>query len=179
YSLGGMFTNRRVAGSRIQAVVSGNVIFNRDSGDAEGSFGPFSYGQPLYSVETEWAWHTQAVGRDEIARLFVGTTLRPYDVDVTPFDDQIPYVYDSSKWFGAYSLTRSFGRRFKQDISTGVELDWRRCGPRATSGVAPEAASEFRETQIPVSDTRPSPFVEFRSYTSDYMHVLDFDTLGL
>ncbi len=98
---------------------------------------------------------------------------------MTPFDDQIPYVYDSSKWFGAYSLTRSFGRRFKHDISTGVELDWRRFGPRATSGVAPEAAAEFRETQIPVSDTRPSPFVEFRSYTSDYMHVLDFDTLGL
>lgn len=179
YSLGGLFINRRVVGSRIQSAVSGNIIFNRDSGDPEGSFGSFSYGQPLYSVDTKWAWKTLIVWRNEITRLFIGTTLRTYDADVTPADDQIPYVYDSERWFGSYGLTRSFGSRFKNDISVGVELERKKFGPRELEGVDPAAAEEFRRTQIPVTDTRPSPFVEARAYQTDYVHVLDFNTLGL
>lgn len=179
YSLGGIFINRRVVGSRIQSLVSGNIIFNRDSGDPEGSFGSLSYGQPLYSVETEWAWKTLVVWRNEITRLFIGTRLRTYDADITSVDDGIPYVYDTERWFGSYTLTRSFGLRSKHDVSVGAEVDRRRYGPRTLEGVAPAAALEFERTQIPVSDTRVSPFVELRSYTSDYLRVLDFNTLGL
>jgi hypothetical protein len=179
YSLGGMFINRRVVGSRIQAVVGANLIFNRDSGDPEGSFGTLSYGKPLYSADTKWAWKALVVWRNDITRLFVGTTLRTYDAAVTPQDDALPYIYDAERWFGAYTLTRSFGSRSKHDISTGVELDHRRYGPRADPGADPAAVREFIETRIPVSDTRPSPFLELRSYTSEYSRVLDFNTLGL
>jgi hypothetical protein len=179
YSFGGMFINRRVVGSRIQAVVGANLIFNRASGDPEGSFGTLSYGKPLYSADSKWAWKALVVWRQEITRLFVGTTLRTYDAVATPADDALPYVYDSERWFGAYTLTRSFGSLQKYDISSGVELDHRRFGARELLGADPVAVREFNRTRIPVSDTRPSPFVELRSYTSEYLHVLDFNTLGL
>ena len=179
YSLGGIFINRRVVGSRIQALVSGNVIFNRDSGSPEGSFGALSYGQPLYSVDTEWAWKTQVVWRNEIVRLYSGNTLITFDAEATPADDAIPYVYDSERWFSSYALTRSFGRVHKHDISIGAELDHRKFAPRGLENVTPAAASEFIRSEVPVSDTRVSPFVELRSYTSDYLRVLDFNTLGL
>lgn len=179
YSLGAQYIDRRVAGSRIETLVSANIIINRESGDPEGSFGSFLYGQPLYSAESEWAWKTLVVWYDEIFRSYIGTQLRTYDAPSTTADDQIPYVYDASRWFGAYALTRSFGRRMKHDISFGVELDRRKSKVNPNANVDPRATADFIREEVPVSDTRLSPFVELRSYTSEYKRVLDFETLGL
>ncbi len=179
YSLGLQFIDRRVAGSRMQGIVSGNIIFNRDTGAPEGSFGSFSYGRPLFSAETKWAFKAIVTWRQEIFRSFIGDTLRTYDADATAADDQIPYQYDSERYYGVYLLTRSFGRRLKNDVSVGVEADRRFAKATDLSGADPAAASEFVRTQLPVSDTRVSPLVQLRSYTSDYHRVLDFETLGL
>lgn len=179
YSLGAQYIDRRVAGSRIETLVSANIIINRESGDPEGSFGSFVYGQPLYSAESEWAWRTLAVWYDEIFRSYIGTDLRTYDAPSTAVDDEIPYVYDASRWFGSYALTRSFGRRHKHDVSFGVELDRRKFKVNPNANVDPRATADFVREEVPVSDTRLSPFVELRSYTSEYKRVLDFETLGL
>lgn len=182
YSLGLQFINRRVAGSRIQSLGSFNLIFNRASGDPEGSFGTFGYGQPLYSAETKWAWKTVIAWRDEIFRSFVGTTLRGYDSDAvpdTPDPVPVPYRYDFRQYYGAYLLTRSLGRTQKNDFSVGVEVDRRRSRLPPTPGVPPQARAEFVRRALPVSDTRASPLLQWRSYTSRYHRVLDFETLGL
>ena len=179
YSLGGVFIDRRVAGSRIQGTLAANVIVNRESGKPEGSFGTLYYGQPLFSAETKWAWKTMISWYDEILRAHIGTRLRTYDSPSTAADDRIPYMYDAGRWFSAYSVTRSFGRRYKHDLSTGVEIDRRRYKTRDTEGFSPIAVADFRRTEMPISDTRIGPFVQLRSYMSEYHHVLDFDTLGL
>lgn len=179
YSLGGQFIDRRVAGSRIAATVSANVIFNRQSGRAEGSFGSVSYGQPLYSTETRWAWRSLVSWQDQIFRSFIGNTLRTFDAAATPGDDAIDYVYDYARYYSANVVTRSFGRRFKTDFSLGMELDHRKASPRGLAAVAPAAAQEFVREAMPVSDTRMGPLTQVRSYTSDYRRVLDFETLGL
>ncbi len=179
YSIGAQFIDRRVAGSRIQAVVSANLIVNRDSGHPEGSFGTLSYGQPLYSAQTRWAWKTIVIWYDEIYRSYVGTDLRRYDAPSTPGNDAIPYVYSTERWFGAYSLTRSFGLENKHDISFGIEVDRRRARVEPEPGANPQAVRDFVREEVPVSDTRLSPFVELRSYTSRYHRVLDFESLGL
>lgn len=179
YSIGAQYIDRRVAGSRIESLVSANLIINRDSGQPEGSFGSFLYGQPLYSAESKWAWKTLVIWYDEIFRSYVGTDLRTYDAPSTAADDEIPYVYDASRWFGAYALTRSFGRRYKHDLSFGVELDRRKSKVNPGQNVDPRATADFIREEAPVSDTRMSPFVELRSYSSEYKRVLDFETLGL
>jgi hypothetical protein len=179
YSIGGQFIDRRVAGSRIQGVASANLIINRSSGRPEGSFGTLFYGQPLYAAEAEWAWKAMVVWYDEIFRSFIGTTLRRYDSPETAGNDRIPYVYDSARWFSAYSVTRSFGRRTKHDLSTGVEVDRRKFKLRDRADFDPVAVADFERHQMPVSDTRISPFFQIRSYVTDYHRVLDFETLGL
>ncbi|MBX3127439.1 MAG: BamA/TamA family outer membrane protein [Polyangiaceae bacterium] len=179
YSFGGQFINRRVAGSRIASSVSANVIFNRDTGDTEGSFGSFSYGQPLYSAESRWAWRAAVAWQDLIFRSFIGPDLRTFDAAATPQDDAIDYVYDYARYYGVSLLTRSTGRRHKLDFSAGVELDHRKARPRGLARVEPIAAQEFIRQELPVSDTRVGPMVQVRAYTSDYRKVLDFETLGL
>jgi hypothetical protein len=179
YSVGGQYIDRRVAGSRIQATVSANLIVNRDTGHPEGSFGTLYYGQPLFSAETKWAWKAQIVWYDEIFRSFVGTGLRTYDSPTTPGDDAIAYRYDAARWFGVYALTRSFGRRMKYDVSMGVEIDRRNFAPRDVGNAPAVAIDDFIRTRLPVSDTRVSPFLQLRSYMSEYHRVLDLETLGL
>lgn len=179
YSLGGVYMDRRVAGSRIQGVASANLIVNRDTGKPEGSFGTLFYGEPQYSAEQKWSWKTVVIWYDEIYRAYVGLRLRTFDSSTTAGDDAIPWVYDAARWFSAYSVTRSFGRRLKHDVSTGLEIDRRRYELRDTTGFALSALRDFRSTALPVTDTRVSPFLQLRSYTSDYKHVHDFETLGL
>ena len=55
FTLGGRYSIPRVAGSRIQATIDGNVLLNRVTGKPEGSYGTFVYGQPLYSTRATWA----------------------------------------------------------------------------------------------------------------------------
>ena len=186
YSVGALFSHPRIAGSRIQTRLGASLVFNRESGEAEGSFGHFFYGQPLYSLEREWAWKTAIVWSRGITRRFVGLTLQRYRPDLgstancAPEDRRcVPYVYSSDRELGAYELIRSFGRRHKHDISFGVEADRRVYRTPDLSAFDPESAADFRRTQVPVSDTRISPFVQLRAYESRFMTVLDFDTLGL
>lgn len=179
YSFGGEFTDPRVGGSRIATDLNGNLILNRATGRAEGSFGDFYYGQPLYSLETQWAWDAQVAWRTEITRLYQGLTERTYDAPATPQNDAIPYQYSTDVWYGAYELTRSFGRSFKNDLTFGVEVYRQAYRPPNLSGFDPRAARQFVQTQVPVSDTRLSPYVQLDAHSAAFLRVLDFNTLGL
>ncbi len=160
--------------------MDGNVIISRSTGRPEGSFGSFYYGQPLYSLEAKWGWSATVLWRTEVTRLFVGGTERTYDAAATPkVDDAIPYQYHSDRWYSDYQLTRSFGRGDKKDVSLGMEAFRRRYHPTNLSGFDPRAAREFADTQVPVSDTRISPYVQLHLHTSRFMRVHDFNTLGL
>ncbi|HEY3254324.1 MAG TPA: hypothetical protein VGJ91_10260, partial [Polyangiaceae bacterium] len=72
YSLGFSLSHRRLFGSHELVQLTASMIRNRDSGAAEGSFGAFRYGQPLYSLDTRWSWGTSILWRQDIARRFVG-----------------------------------------------------------------------------------------------------------
>ncbi|MEB2311469.1 MAG: BamA/TamA family outer membrane protein [Sorangiineae bacterium] len=179
YSFGGLFADPRIAGSGLQGGLSGNVIVNRETGRPEGSSGSFSYGKPLYSVESRWAWNAKAVWKTNIERYYIGSVPRTYDSPLTQDDDRIPYQYSADSWFGAYELTRSFGREFKHDVSVGAEAIRQRFRAEPTRGANPIAARDFAETEVPTSDTRLSPYLQVDTYTPRYLRVHDFNTLGL
>jgi hypothetical protein len=179
YSIGGLFSNPRVLGSRLQANLGASVIFNRDSGETEGSFGHFFYGQPLFSLATKWAWKTAIVWRRDITRRYGGLGVE-INAECTPADRRcVPIVYSSDRQIGAYELVRSFGRRYKHDLSIGIEADRRVYRPPDLSAYDPASARAFVAQMLPVSDTRLSPFLQLRDYTSRFLRVLDFNTLGL
>lgn len=175
YITGATYINPRVGDSRIQAAVVANVIFNRDSGDAEGSYGGFSYGQPLYSTRTEWAWGTAVVWRREIVRRFVGGELASLD---TGFGD-VRYEYRSDQLAGEYSITRSFGRDDKYDLTLGAEALRSGYGIVDAEDYDPRARRVFLDEEVPQSDMRVSPFIGLEAYSNRYLRTLNFETLGL
>ena len=171
YSAGFSLSHRRLFGSHEQAQLTASLIKNRDSGKTEGSFGEFRYGQPLYSLDTRWSWGASILWRRDIARRFVGVA-----VDTTA---GIPVQYDRDRLYGGYQLVRSFGRRFKYDVSIGVEAERRMYRTPDLSAYSARAGRQFVAEEVPVSDQRVSPFVQLHAHRTDYRSLLEVETLGL
>ena len=179
YALGAKYAIPRVGGSRILASVEGNVVWNRATGKPEGSFGQFNYGQPLYSTRAEWSWMAAVAWRFEIDRRYVGGRLAAYDAKVTEGEDKIPFRYRSDVMTGSFQVTRSWGTKTKHDLSFGVEATRRVHRPANLSVFNPAAAREFVDFAVPRSDTRIGPAAQIHAYSTRFMRVLDFNTLGL
>ena len=171
YSLGFSIAHRRLFGSHERVHLSANFINNRDSGATEGSFGEFRYGQPLFSLDTHWSWGTSILWRTDVARRYAGASVDTYL--------GIPVEYNRDRLYGGYELVRSFGRRFKYDLSIGVEAERRVYHAGDLSGYSPLAAQAFVEKELPVSDQRIGPFVQLHAHRTDYRSLLDVETLGL
>jgi len=171
YSLGVSLGHRRLFGSHQQISLSANLINNRDTGVSEGSFGEFRYGQPLYSLDTEWSWGTSILWRTDIARRFK-------DGDVA-IREGIPVEYNRDRLYGGYELVRSFGRHFKYDLSVGFEADRGIYTTRDLSRYSPQQVQRFIAAELPLSDQRIGPFVQLHAHRTDYRTFLEVETLGL
>lgn len=169
----------RLTSSRLRTLAAANVVFSRRSGTAEGTFGGFSVGRPLLTTRTEWAWDAEFSWRSDVYRRYVNAQLGRYDAIVTPQPDGIPYQYSTRRFLSGASVTRSFGWASKTDVTVGLQHDFRRYDAPSLDGFDPAAMQEFRDKRVPRDDIRLGPFAQARSYTTNYLRVLDFETLGL
>ncbi len=179
YSLGGSLGHRRLFGSHVEGDFQANVFKNRDTGANEGSFGEFRYGQPLYSLDTNWAWGTSFLWNKDVYRHFIGVDVASYDATATRQDDHIPVSYNRDQLYGGYQVVRSFGRVFKYDFYFGVEAARAIYRTLDLSGYDPRARAQFIRDELPVSDQRVSPFVQLRAHRTDYSSLIEVETLGL
>ncbi|MES1173328.1 MAG: hypothetical protein ABUL62_03290 [Myxococcales bacterium] len=171
YSLGLALSHRRLFGSHQLITLSGNVIRNRATGNAEGSFGAFRYGQPFYSLDTKWSWGTSVLWQHDIARVFRGVKVDTYA--------GIPKAFDRDDLYGGYEVARSFGHGFKYDLSFGVEAVRRVARARDLSAYSEAAVTRFTTEWLPVSDQRVSPFVQLHAHRTDFSSRIEVETLGL
>ncbi len=180
YSLGAGYTVRRLGGSHAVFSSDVSVILNRSTGRGEGTCGSVGVSLPLYSMRQDWAWSVGTSWRDEVIRRYVNARLSTYDAKATPdVKDGIPFEYRGRRLTEVASATRSFGYRQKNDISFGAEVNIRDFRPDDLSRFDPAAASEFVTRNVPVSDNRAGPFLQWRSYQNRFLEVLDVETLGL
>ena len=178
-SFGAAYTIPRLTDARLLATAQGNVIINRDSSEAEGSYGGFILGHPLLSTLSKWSWETRTIWLYEVTRRFVNARISGFDAEVTPQRDGIPDVYRTRRVVHRTGVTRSFGWATKNDIGVGAEYDHRAYELPDLSTYAPEAVNEYRERRLPTNDTRVSPYVQWQGYATDYLRILDFERLGL
>lgn len=179
YTFGIGYRIPRIGSSWIEAAGSTNLIFNKETGRLEGSSGTFGYGQPLYTTKTEWSYLAGIVWLQEVTRFFQGVTPRTFDAEATPQDDAVPYQWTTEEIAGRYGVTRSFGSRFKHDVSFGAEASRQVYRVPHPERIAPVALREFEREVLPLTDTRVYPFVGYASYSTDFKRYVDFNTLGL
>lgn len=177
YALGARYAIPRVWGSRVLALADASVIVGRESGEVEGSEGTLSYGQPLYSMEAKWGWLGTFQWRSDINRRFIAGKIARFESPRGP--TAIPYEYHEDIIKASYAVTRSFGVRYKHDVTVGLSASRRAFRAFDLSSYAPEDQRDFLATVVPVSDTKLGPYVQYRTYSAGFMRVLDFNTLGL
>jgi hypothetical protein len=204
YTVGGGFYEPRLAGSRTRILVRASAVVNCDSGEVEGSAGSFQYSRPLYSTRTPWSYSTVVSWTDGQGPLNVrgnlrgsicsvksdeelGATLQSGRVGLYPNQ----YFYDSQAF--TQTFTRSYGYRFKTNLSFGLEatrlaygeanLSGVRAGPSDVPGELTAsgrfAIENYYRSFVPIGDRRISPFFQLSSFTTDYQRDINSETLGL
>jgi hypothetical protein len=180
----------RLAGRRLSLAAETGITWNRQ-GQAEGSAGSLGVSTPLYSARTEWAWSVGTSWSDQMVRRYQNAKLAFYPGGNRPRQAQpggdffptvspdIPWEYRARRTSEAAYVTRSFGWAIKNDFTAGAEMNIRVFRPPEVPGADPRAIAAFVQANVPTSDTRVGPFVQYRGYTSNFLRVLDFETLGL
>lgn len=205
YTVGGGFYEPRLAGSRTRILVRANAVVNCDTGEIEGSSGSFQYSRPLYSTRTPWSYSTVVSWRDGQGPLNIRSNLGGSICSVKADDEAVSpplesgrrayypnlYYYDSQSF--TQTFTRSYGYRFKTNLSFGLEATRLAYGGADLGGVraAPtDVPGELTDTErflieryygrlLPVGDKRFSPFFQVQSFTTDFQRDINSETLGL
>jgi hypothetical protein len=206
YSVGGGFYEPRLAGSRIRILVRGSAVVNCDTGDIEGSAGSFQYSKPLFSTLTPWSYSTVVAWTDGQGPLTLRGNLGGSICSVRADDEAVSpplpsgkrayypnlYFYDTQSF--VQTFTRSYGYRFKTNLSFGLEaarvsygaadLSNVRAAPTEVPGDLTDQETfliqrYYRNQLLPVGDKRISPFFQIASYTTDYQRDINSETLGL
>lgn len=178
-TLGGAFIVPRVGGRRLYLVTEGNAILNRQSGDAEGTYGQVFVSTPQVTATQEWVWGTGVSWRNEIVRRYVGGALATYDAPGTTEVERIPDAFRARSLTQASSIGRSFGLAHKRDVAFGFELNVKRYLGIDAEQLDPRVVDEYLGSRVPRSDTRVAPFAQARLYESRFLRVHDLDTLAL
>ncbi len=168
----------RLLGSRVDVEGTANLIINRDSSSIEGGHQSFSFGQPLYSLETEWAWRVSLDHRRDVYRLFSGGALALVNDPLT--GDNLPYSFGRNLFQGSASVTRSFGREVKQDVSGGWILYTRHfANPILTLPTQPQSLVDFDNTVVPVDEQAGMLFARYHFHLPKYVRLEDISTFAL
>ncbi len=172
YSGGGLLVHPRVLGSKVDVAAQGRVFVNLESGKAEGSTGTLAVYRELLALSDKWAFLVGSGWLVEQTRIFS---------DRVPYltKSGVPLAYHSSVVRGGAELTRSFGNWLKVDLTFGVELNRRKFEATRRPQDSAAAYAEFLRNDVPVSDTRLSPFVLLEHRTARYLATRDVETLAL
>jgi hypothetical protein len=172
YSLGALVVHPRVAGSKVDVYALGRVFVNLDTGKAEGSQATLSVYRSLISLADKWAFLAGAGWTIEQTRVYS-------DRRLVISEEGVPLSYHTSVVRGGAEVTRSFGQRQKFDLTFGTELVRRAYDAKRAPDVSLDTYEAFVRHELPVSDTRLSPFVMLEHKTSRFLATRDVETLSL
>ncbi len=184
YSLGGQYAVPRILGSRVAGAADAGLIFNGSTGSREGSFGSVEVASPLWSSLTEWSWGAGVSWRDEVTRLYRNGRVASFVLDPQTNCDQlpslcVPFAYRSDVAAASAFVTRSFGWTVKHDVTVGFQGLRNHFALPDLSGYDAATVQAFAASRVPISDDRVGPYVQYRTYSTSYLRVLDLETLAL
>jgi hypothetical protein len=146
------------------------LVFNRETGQSEGSFGSFYYGLPRYSEQQEWLYGATLSWDDGLTRVRV----RP-----SAGAPELLLPYHRERYRDVTSVTRSFGVREKVELTFGAEADRAVYRSRVSEDVDPLLRAAFERKEVPLSDTRISPFFQLTRFDNRFLKTIELETLGL
>lgn len=178
YSLGLSYEVPRLDGRWLDLLADANLIFNRDLGAPEGSYGGVTVTRPLYSAHTAWAWSAGVTWTDQLARRYVNAQVATF-TPTAPGASPVPWTWRERTLIEQVRLTRSFGWETKNDFTLGASLSYASYQVPPDASLDPASVAAFEKAAVPVGENRAGPFLQWHGYSGDFLRLLDFDTLGL
>jgi hypothetical protein len=176
FSFGQSYINRRVGGSRWYFGESAALIVGRESGRPEGSRGSVAIQRPLYSLSTPWGLSTSASWNVATTRVYRGTEVwqLPY-----PDGDPVPYIYKTREVSGDAQYTRSYGERYKMNVSGGVAAYHRDYGAPAEAPLDAGQRAWLRDNLLPRSEDAAYGLLSLSAFEARYQVMRDVDSYAL
>ena len=178
-TFGGGYIIPRVANRRLFLIAEANVMVNRDSGVAEGSYGRVGASSPQVSADQPWLWGVGTGWNSTYTRRYVNAKPATFDAESTPEDDLVPDQFHTRAITTSAALVGSFGVAHKLDVTLGAELNVRQYVGLDPNRYAPSVVADYQAKRVPTSDDRAAPYVQIRAYESRFLRIHDFDVLGL
>lgn len=169
----------RLQSRRVYFAADANVIVNRTSGLAEGTFGQALAWTPQVTSRQTWLWGVNSVWRNEIVRRYVNADVALFDAPSTPEVERIPDAYRSRRFTGGAQIGRSYGLIRKTDLTFGAEVNVREYVGLDPTKYDARVVEDHRRLRVPTSDTRAAPWVQVRVYENRFFRTYDLETLGL
>ncbi len=184
YSLGAQYSVPRVLGTHATAFADGGLTYNSDTGAREGSYGDLQLTYPLWSSQTEWSWGAGLSWLTEVTRRYSGgrvasVVLDPATSCAGPSPLCVPDAYLTDVADAGAFVTRSFGWAAKLDVSLGFDARRSRFRLPDLSAFDPATVDAYRRSRLPLSDDRVGPYLQARAYPTNFLRVLDLETLAL
>jgi hypothetical protein len=183
YTVGLTYFAPHLGSTRVAIVGNANVMVNRDSGSPEGTYGQLVAGQPLFSGATEWAWDASVAWYNIVNRRYVNAQLSDYVdpacPDPTNPSCRMPFQFRERIFGSTYEVTRSFGWDVNHDFTLAANVHRGLYEVNPPPQTSAQTASDFVAQQVPVSDTRVGPSLQYHTYRMRFVRVVDFDTLAL
>ncbi len=169
----------RLQSRRVYFAADANVIVNRTSGLAEGTFGQALAWTPQVTSRQTWLWGVNSIWRNEIVRRYVNADVALFDAPSTPEVERIPDAYRSRRFTGGAQIGRSYGLIRKTDLTFGAEVNVREYVGLDPAKYDARVIEDHRRLRVPTSDTRAAPWVQVRVYENRFFRTYDLETLGL
>jgi len=179
-SVGQAYGDPRLLGSRLALYESAAVIFNRHTHQAEGSRGKLSFGLPLYSLQAEHGFQLSGSWQIQRVCVFRGAAVEglPYPSNAAQ-TDTVPYQYDARELEGAAIYTRSYGRRFKTNVSGGVGSYSHRYTPPRDLGLSEDQQSWLVANYLPHTESANYLTGIVEAYQADYRILHDIESFAV
>jgi hypothetical protein len=192
FSLGEAYVDPRVYGGELRLTQSFDLIFERESGEVEGSQGKVTLGSPYRDLSQRWGWLASASYLRHVYRGLAGSEIATYREDdgrplpCTPLDDPDEYdpdeclrsVYDDHQY--AASVTGSYrrGDTYKQTFSLGAAFGQRDVQANEETALRPDQEETFARLLLPRERRQVYPFASYSLWLPDYVVFRNLSTFG-
>ena len=178
YTIGPQYIDRNMFGRHIYLGGRGGPLFNRQTGELEGSESVLSLARPLWSLDTEWGYGLEWSHRFGFERSFEDTGLRLYDNPDTPEEEAVPYEYGMKRANLAASVTRAFGDEVMQRVRGGYQLSFQRPELPAAFPDDPVLRDAYVDDVLPRSERVSAVFTGWELFEPryrNYQNVTSFE----
>jgi hypothetical protein len=178
FRVGEVYSDRHLWGSNLSLQESFDVIFNRHSGNAEGSRSELVFGRPYFSLSQAWSYTLAAVYLDQIWRDEQNGQILVFDIAETADREKIPRVFRDRRAIVKANVSYRHGTNYKQTFLGGFGLRLRDAEPNRETNLAPEQTDAFARDVLPRYRRDLFPYLGYQLFLPNYTIFKNLATYG-